>query len=151
MDHTVIQTWVVDTLSPREDSHHLLPPREERRKGSVFVTHKLHILHSEQLVEKVCHRNISSITYRQQLNNSLTDSKHTHPTHCCVCHCKKKMCRLNLAQCELLRLTVYACLQRQRAQQIVPCTVSQLMSAAQAEDVFRVGEVEVAQVTQMMS
>uniref|UniRef100_A0A4W5LHB4 Replication factor A protein 2 n=1 Tax=Hucho hucho TaxID=62062 RepID=A0A4W5LHB4_9TELE len=36
---------------------------------------------------------------------------------------------------------------RQRAQQIVPCTVSQLMSAAQAEDVFRVGEVEVAQVT----
>uniref|UniRef100_A0A4W5PN22 Replication factor A protein 2 n=1 Tax=Hucho hucho TaxID=62062 RepID=A0A4W5PN22_9TELE len=36
---------------------------------------------------------------------------------------------------------------RQRAQQIVPCTVSQLMSAAQAEDVFKVGEVEVAQVT----
>ncbi|KAB5586739.1 hypothetical protein PHYPO_G00005030 [Pangasianodon hypophthalmus] len=36
---------------------------------------------------------------------------------------------------------------RTRAQQIVPCTVSQLMSAAQAEDVFRVGEVEVAQVT----
>ncbi|KAK2854761.1 hypothetical protein Q7C36_006630 [Tachysurus vachellii] len=36
---------------------------------------------------------------------------------------------------------------RARAQQIVPCTVSQLMTAAQAEDVFRVGEVEVAQVT----
>ncbi|KAL0984731.1 hypothetical protein UPYG_G00145980 [Umbra pygmaea] len=36
---------------------------------------------------------------------------------------------------------------RQRAQQIVPCTVSQLMSAAQAEDVFKVGEVEVAQIT----
>ncbi|XP_017330758.1 replication protein A 32 kDa subunit [Ictalurus punctatus] len=36
---------------------------------------------------------------------------------------------------------------RTRAQQIVPCTVSQLMSAAQAEDVFRVGEVEVVQVT----
>ncbi|KAL6488730.1 hypothetical protein MHYP_G00024710 [Metynnis hypsauchen] len=36
---------------------------------------------------------------------------------------------------------------RTRAQQIVPCTVSQLMSAAQAEDVFRVGDVEVAQVT----
>uniref|UniRef100_A0A8C7PP17 Replication protein A C-terminal domain-containing protein n=1 Tax=Oncorhynchus mykiss TaxID=8022 RepID=A0A8C7PP17_ONCMY len=36
---------------------------------------------------------------------------------------------------------------RQRSQQIVPCTVSQLMSAAQAEDVFKVGEVEVAQVT----
>uniref|UniRef100_A0A8B9JGY2 Replication protein A2 n=1 Tax=Astyanax mexicanus TaxID=7994 RepID=A0A8B9JGY2_ASTMX len=34
---------------------------------------------------------------------------------------------------------------RTRAQQIVPCTVSQLMSAAQAEDVFRVGDVEVAQ------
>ncbi|XP_062848243.1 replication protein A 32 kDa subunit [Trichomycterus rosablanca] len=36
---------------------------------------------------------------------------------------------------------------RTRAQQIVPCTVSQLMSAAQAEDIFRVGDVEVAQVT----
>ncbi|KAJ7985227.1 hypothetical protein DPEC_G00349900 [Dallia pectoralis] len=36
---------------------------------------------------------------------------------------------------------------RQRAQQIVPCTVSQLMSAAQAEDVFKVGEVDVAQIT----
>lgn len=36
---------------------------------------------------------------------------------------------------------------RTRAQQIIPCTVSQLMSAAQAEDVFRVGDVEVAQVT----
>jgi hypothetical protein len=56
-----------------------------------------------------------------------------------------------LAQCELLRLTMYVCLQRQRAQQIVPCTVSQLMSAAQAEDVFKVGEVEVAQVTQITS
>uniref|UniRef100_A0A8C1CW32 Replication protein A2 n=1 Tax=Cyprinus carpio carpio TaxID=630221 RepID=A0A8C1CW32_CYPCA len=36
---------------------------------------------------------------------------------------------------------------RTRAQQIVPCTVSQLMSAVQAEDVFKVGEVEIAQVT----
>ncbi|KAL4657542.1 replication protein A 32 kDa subunit [Arapaima gigas] len=36
---------------------------------------------------------------------------------------------------------------RTRAQQIVPCTVSQLLSAAQAEDVFRVREVEIAQVT----
>uniref|UniRef100_A0A672QPL1 Replication protein A C-terminal domain-containing protein n=1 Tax=Sinocyclocheilus grahami TaxID=75366 RepID=A0A672QPL1_SINGR len=34
---------------------------------------------------------------------------------------------------------------RSRAQQIVPCTVSQLMSAVQAEDVFKVGEVEIAQ------
>uniref|UniRef100_A0A673KVN7 Replication protein A2 n=1 Tax=Sinocyclocheilus rhinocerous TaxID=307959 RepID=A0A673KVN7_9TELE len=34
---------------------------------------------------------------------------------------------------------------RTRAQQIVPCTVSQLMSAVQAEDVFKVGEVEIAQ------
>lgn len=42
---------------------------------------------------------------------------------------------------------ICASLQRSRAQQIVPCTVSQLMSAAQAEDVFRVGEVEVAQVS----
>ncbi|XP_077062461.1 replication protein A 32 kDa subunit isoform X1 [Siphateles boraxobius] len=36
---------------------------------------------------------------------------------------------------------------RTRAQQIVPCTVSQLMSAVQAEDIFKVGEVEIAQVT----
>ncbi|XP_039507239.1 replication protein A 32 kDa subunit [Pimephales promelas] len=36
---------------------------------------------------------------------------------------------------------------RSRAQQIVPCTVSQLMSAVQAEDVFKVGGVEIAQVT----
>uniref|UniRef100_A0A671PCR7 Replication protein A 32 kDa subunit-like n=1 Tax=Sinocyclocheilus anshuiensis TaxID=1608454 RepID=A0A671PCR7_9TELE len=36
---------------------------------------------------------------------------------------------------------------RTRAQQIVPCTVCQLMSAVQAEDVFKVGEVEIAQVT----
>ncbi|XP_051574238.1 replication protein A 32 kDa subunit-like [Myxocyprinus asiaticus] len=36
---------------------------------------------------------------------------------------------------------------RSRAQQIVPCTVSQLMSAVQAEDVFKVGQVEIAQVT----
>ncbi|NP_571786.2 replication protein A 32 kDa subunit [Danio rerio] len=36
---------------------------------------------------------------------------------------------------------------RTRAQQIVPCTVSQLLSAVQAEDVFKVGEVEIAQVT----
>ncbi|XP_056617877.1 replication protein A 32 kDa subunit [Triplophysa dalaica] len=36
---------------------------------------------------------------------------------------------------------------RTRAQQIVPCTVSQLMSAVQAEDVFKVGDVEIAQVT----
>lgn len=36
---------------------------------------------------------------------------------------------------------------RTRAQQIVPCTVSQLMCAVQAEDIFKVGEVEIAQVT----
>ncbi|KAG7469100.1 hypothetical protein MATL_G00125280 [Megalops atlanticus] len=36
---------------------------------------------------------------------------------------------------------------RTRAQQIVPCTVSQLLTASQAEDVFRVGEVEIAQIT----
>lgn len=36
---------------------------------------------------------------------------------------------------------------RTRATQIVPCTVSQLMSASQAEESFRVGEVEVTQVT----
>jgi len=37
--------------------------------------------------------------------------------------------------------------QRQRATQIIPCTMSQLMSAAQTDEVFKVGEVEVAQVT----
>ncbi|XP_030638250.1 replication protein A 32 kDa subunit [Chanos chanos] len=36
---------------------------------------------------------------------------------------------------------------RTRAQQIVPCTVSQLVSAVQAEDIFKVGEVEIAQIT----
>ncbi|XP_038652343.1 replication protein A 32 kDa subunit isoform X4 [Scyliorhinus canicula] len=36
---------------------------------------------------------------------------------------------------------------RSRAQQIVPCTVSQLMSATQIEEVFRIGEVELSQVT----
>ncbi|CAL8339531.1 replication protein A 32 kDa subunit [Gadus morhua] len=38
---------------------------------------------------------------------------------------------------------------RARTNQIVPCTVSQLMSASQAEEAFRVGEVEVAQITMM--
>ncbi|CAL8247739.1 unnamed protein product [Lota lota] len=36
---------------------------------------------------------------------------------------------------------------RTRTNQIVPCTVSQLMSASQADEAFRVGEVEVAQIT----
>ncbi|XP_042345990.1 replication protein A 32 kDa subunit [Plectropomus leopardus] len=36
---------------------------------------------------------------------------------------------------------------RARANQIIPCTVSQLMSASQADEAFKVGEVEVAQVT----
>lgn len=36
---------------------------------------------------------------------------------------------------------------RTRANQIIPCTVSQLMSASQADEAFRVGDVEVAQVT----
>lgn len=36
---------------------------------------------------------------------------------------------------------------RTRATQIIPCTVSQLMSASQADEAFKVGEVEVAQVT----
>lgn len=37
--------------------------------------------------------------------------------------------------------------QRARATQIIPCTVSQLMSASQADEAFKVGDVEVAQVT----
>ncbi|XP_042297144.1 replication protein A 32 kDa subunit [Sceloporus undulatus] len=36
---------------------------------------------------------------------------------------------------------------RSRSQNIVPCTVSQLLSAEQADDVFRVREVELSQVT----
>uniref|UniRef100_A0A3Q0SGH2 Replication protein A2 n=1 Tax=Amphilophus citrinellus TaxID=61819 RepID=A0A3Q0SGH2_AMPCI len=36
---------------------------------------------------------------------------------------------------------------RTRANQIIPCTVSQLMSASQADESFRVGDVEIAQVT----
>lgn len=36
---------------------------------------------------------------------------------------------------------------RTRANQIIPCTVSQLMSASQVDEAFRVGDVEVAQVT----
>ncbi|XP_072249960.1 replication protein A 32 kDa subunit [Leuresthes tenuis] len=36
---------------------------------------------------------------------------------------------------------------RTRATQIIPCTVSQLMSASQADEAFRVGDVEVTQVT----
>ncbi|KAM4735498.1 replication protein A 32 kDa subunit [Anableps anableps] len=36
---------------------------------------------------------------------------------------------------------------RTRATQIIPCTVSQLMSASQVDEAFRVGDVEVTQVT----
>lgn len=36
---------------------------------------------------------------------------------------------------------------RTRSSQIIPCTVSQLMSASQADEAFKVGDVEVAQVT----
>lgn len=39
-------------------------------------------------------------------------------------------------------------LQRTRATQIIPCTVSQLMSASQSDESFKVGDVEVAQVTE---
>lgn len=37
--------------------------------------------------------------------------------------------------------------QRTRATQIIPCTVSQLMSASQSDESFKVGDVEVAQVS----
>lgn len=36
---------------------------------------------------------------------------------------------------------------RARAQNIIPCTVSQIKAAVQSEDVFRVGDVEISQVT----
>uniref|UniRef100_A0A8C5LVD8 Replication factor A protein 2 n=1 Tax=Leptobrachium leishanense TaxID=445787 RepID=A0A8C5LVD8_9ANUR len=36
---------------------------------------------------------------------------------------------------------------RSRAQQIVPCTVSQLLSATQNDEIFKIGEVELSQVT----
>lgn len=42
-------------------------------------------------------------------------------------------------------------LQRTRATQIIPCTVSQLMSASQADEAFKVGDVEVAQVSRSMT
>ncbi|KAK1141266.1 replication protein A 32 kDa subunit [Acipenser oxyrinchus oxyrinchus] len=38
-------------------------------------------------------------------------------------------------------------LERSRAQSIVPCTVAQVLSVSQTEDVFRFGEVELSQVT----
>lgn len=47
---------------------------------------------------------------------------------------------------ETQRSTFVLFLQRTRATQIIPCTVSQLMSASQADEAFRVGDVEVAQV-----
>ncbi|XP_061305898.1 replication protein A 32 kDa subunit [Pezoporus flaviventris] len=37
--------------------------------------------------------------------------------------------------------------QRLRSQNIVPCTVSQLLAAEQVEETFRIGDVEIAQVT----
>lgn len=37
--------------------------------------------------------------------------------------------------------------QRSRSQQIVPCTVSQLLSAAQVDEIFKIREVELSQVT----
>ncbi|XP_056142596.1 replication protein A 32 kDa subunit isoform X2 [Lampris incognitus] len=36
---------------------------------------------------------------------------------------------------------------RTRATQLIPCTVSQLMSAVQTDEAFRIGEVEISQVT----
>ncbi|XP_028675301.2 replication protein A 32 kDa subunit [Erpetoichthys calabaricus] len=36
---------------------------------------------------------------------------------------------------------------RSRAQQIIPCTVSQLLSASQTDEVFRIGDVELSQVS----
>ncbi len=54
----------------------------------------------------------------------------------------------SLKQGDKVCCVMFVCVvQRTRAQQIVPCTVSQLMSAVQAEDVFKVGEVEIAQVS----
>lgn len=38
-------------------------------------------------------------------------------------------------------------LQRTRTTQIIPCTVSQLMLASQVDEAFKVGDVEVAQVS----
>lgn len=45
-------------------------------------------------------------------------------------------------------LCVCVFFQRTRATQIIPCSVSQLMSASQADEAFKVGDVEVAQVKQ---
>lgn len=38
-------------------------------------------------------------------------------------------------------------LQRARAQHIVPCTISQLLSATLVDEVFRIGNVEISQVS----
>lgn len=41
---------------------------------------------------------------------------------------------------------LFVVLQRTRPSQIIPCTVSQLWSASQSDETFKVGEVELAQV-----
>lgn len=42
--------------------------------------------------------------------------------------------------------SVFVVVQRTRPSQIIPCTVSQLWSASQSDETFKVGEVELAQV-----
>lgn len=39
--------------------------------------------------------------------------------------------------------------QRARAQHIVPCTISQLLSATLMDEVFRIGNVEISQVCEV--
>lgn len=53
-----------------------------------------------------------------------------------------------MLDCEAQHSFLCLCvLQRTRSSQIIPCTVSQLMSASQADEAFKIGEVEVAQVS----
>lgn len=41
-------------------------------------------------------------------------------------------------------------LQRARAQHIVPCTISQLLSATLTDEVFKIGDVEISQVCEIL-
>lgn len=47
---------------------------------------------------------------------------------------------------QVLMNLLFVVLQRTRPSQIIPCTVSQLWSASQSDETFKVGEVELAQV-----
>jgi hypothetical protein len=56
-----------------------------------------------------------------------------------------------MSDCYSLGLTVRTfSFQRVRAQHIVPCTISQLLSATLTDEVFRIGDVEISQVCKIL-